>query len=150
MHIETVLCGTLYKGRSGDIKTQVKMSVFPFQNNCVSYSVDSCWGKTPKGSVQSASFLLYFSESDTMNIPAAVFILWPFPLSFCQKSWFWCHPSPGSLSYLYTSEVIPFPYSNIQKREAHCLCRNFDNLTGRTVIQILSFWMQQDQPGLST
>lgn len=33
----------------------------------------------------------------------------------------------------------PYSPSKIQKEETHCLCCNFDNLTGRTVIQILSF-----------
>lgn len=34
------------------------------------------------------------------------------------------------------AEATPFPHSSFQKTEAHCLCWNFDNLTGRTVIQI--------------
>lgn len=73
-----------------------------------------------------------------MTLPVTLFILWPVPPAFRKRAGPAVTLARCSPSHLHPQEVIPFPYSNIQKGAAHCLCCNFDNLTGRTVIQILA------------
>ena len=121
------------------LKAQIKMSVLPFRI-IVLFILWTIVEKKKKHrkSVSTWRHFFYFSSSATVNLPGAVSILWPLPLSVRHRAGSDAALVQCSPSHLHTQEVIPFPYSNIQKREAHCLCCNFDNLTGRTVIQILS------------
>lgn len=136
MLIETLLCGACTGGWM-HLKAQVKMSVLHFRMIVLVILWTTVEEKASEACVHLASFILLFLERYKES-PGYYARSVASSSLFLQKSWSYCYPNTVLPFPPAPHEVIPFPDSNIQKGAAHCLCCNFDDLTGRTVIQILA------------
>ena len=127
-----------YQGGGGSMETQADVSVLSSRINVLVTQRTDVEGRHWKaGSLGLISLLCGHRAAQWVpQLPSSFWghLLW----TFAQRAGSEAPWAQGSPSHLRTSEVTPCPIP-ASRTEAHCLYRSFDNLTGRTVIQILGF-----------